>query len=443
MNQTASSAAVRYDPPPPATIAMKSGRPQRNLSLNQPTPPPPPAAPYASITSVSSTIVDPGSPVETVIQGVNLQGVTGVYFDGTTPNGQSGISSYPNPRRIVPTFVSPNGDVVKFVAPSNCTWGGPLLLEQNWAPYNPTPNVSSDFIPANPQQSAQFMLRCLGKPTLTGALSVGRPGGSMTLSGTNLVGVTAVTDLAHGGSAMTYNVPNANTITISIPNYNAQQNPQGFVMVQPNVVAHGVSVSYGPMQIFLPPMVTSATGPLLSPGQVAMAEAGGLAMLSGYGFGTNPTVSINGQQVSLQAGSNNTTLYVQVPPFAASASYIVTTTMGLSTGGGIMLMNPTSSIDAVIPTAAPVGGRITVTGVNLFRARGICFTPGPALQGNVQEVLQLFTVGMQAPAWQQWTNSSVTLDVPANAGSGRIGIWTAPTQVGPHCEWSGTTLTVQ
>lgn len=423
---TATSAQVQYVAP---VALVKSGLPHTRFNPAPPTP-----GVVTGVTSVSDTVVAPGGPTPTIIRGNNLWDVTGVYFGTGAPGSSSN-------RKIVPSYVSTTGDEVRFTAPTSCMQHGPLLLEQY--AYAGASSSYIDWIPAAGGTPSPFRLYCIGRPIVSGPPQNVHSGSVMFIRGSSLSWVKQVTDLAHGGAAMTFTVTDDTELRVYTPSYTSMQVPSGQVVIQPSLISPGGSTSMSPIVVYLPPRISSAAGPVLSPGQVTPVEPGGNLIIAGYGF-ANPVVTIDGVVTPVLSGSNNVMLSVQVPASATSGSFQVGTLGGYMAGTYPMMTGPTV-LSAVSPAAASVGGQITITGVNLFRARGVCFTsasiPPPGVL--VPEVPQWFTVGPQAPSWQSWTNTSVTVVVPPNIRSGPIGLEVALRGGSPYCVMGGVSLVVQ
>lgn len=421
---TASATPVRFDPPP--TIVKSGLSPRLSTLAAGSTAPAGNGLP--AITGVSDTVIGPGGPPVT-ITGRYLWDVTGVYFGSGTPGSQT------NPR-FLPGVTDPTGNTVQVSAPPGCWARGTVVLEQDGYP-----GVDPRYITYITQSGpSQVRLYCAGKPTIQGTPLGGHVGQPLILRGANLSWVNQVTNLV-GGGALSFRVVSDNELWVNIPSANSIQYPMGQMLFQPNLVSPQGSTALPTMQFFLPPVVTAVSGPLLSPGQVTPVDPGGTMVITGYGLtgpSGQPNVLIDGLQAIAQASPGPGSIAVTVPAGVSQGNWTVIT-LGGSVGGQVPVMGMTV-LSGVSPATAAVGQRVTVTGRNLFGARGICFTnplSTPAVMHP--DVIQPFVVGLSAPSWQQWTNTSVTVDVPAGAGSGRLGWLVA----GGGCMPSGTVLQVQ
>jgi hypothetical protein len=225
------------------------------------------------------------------------------------------------------------------VAVENPGPGGGLSLSVNFTVLTPAPTLLS-FAPAS-----------------------GPVGTSVTITGTNLTGTTAVT--LNGAPVAAYAVVDAVTLTFTVP----VGATSGLVAV---TTPGGTATSATAFNVIvLSPVPTLAS---LSPGTATTGSGSFTLTLTGTGFGAGSTAIFNGIALGTTYVSA-TQLTAQVPAsaVAVAGSYDVVVRNPAPGGGSsaalpFAVVVPAPTIGSFTPTAGGAGTLVTVTGTNLTGA---------------------------------------------------------------------------
>ncbi|NEW99898.1 transporter [Rhodopseudomonas sp. BR0G17] len=194
-------------------------------------------------------------------------------------------------------------------------------------------------------------------------------GTSVTISGSNLSGVTSVTV---GGAAATLGANTATSIVITTPSGTA--GARDVVVTTPG----GAATSTGGFTYAAVPTIST-----ISPN--SGSTGGGTSVtISGTNLSGVTAVTIGGASATL--GTNtSTSIVVTTPSGTAGARDVVLTTPGGSvtaTGGFTYILSP--SISSIAPNAGPTAGgtSVTITGTNLAGVTGVTIGGSPATVGT-------------------------------------------------------------
>ncbi len=315
-------------------------------------------------------------------------GTTTFAIGGTTPgNGfsqlQFGSGSTPSLAGTA-TVVLANGftptagqtfDLMTFTARS----GG--FGTVNLPPSGGGISFSSAFQPTSFRVSINSTLPSITSFTPT----TGPVGTSVTITGTNFTGTTAVA--FNGTSATTFNVVNDTTITATVPTGATT----GTISV---TNANGTGTSATSFTVIQPPTVTAFT-PTSGP-------VGTSVTITGTNFTGATAVAFNGTSATTFTVVNDTTITATVPSGATTGTISVTTVAGTGTSSGSFTVIQPPTVTAFTPTSGPVGTSVTITGTNFTGATAVAFNGTPATT---------FTVV---------NDTTITATVPAGATTGPI-----------------------
>src|SRR5881409_319944 len=225
-------------------------------------------------------------------------------------------------------------------------------------------------------------------PTISSFTPASGPvGTSVTISGTNFTGATAV--LFNSVSA-SFTVNSATAITATVP-AGATSGPIGVT------TPDGTASSAGSFTVINPPTITSFTP--------ASGPVGTSVTISGTNFTGATAVLFNSVSASFTVNSA-TAITATVPAGATSGPIGVTTPDGTaSSASSFTVINP-PTISSFMPGSGPVGTNVTINGTNFTGASAVLFNGTSAS----------FTVNYA---------TAITATVPAGATSGPISVTTA------------------
>lgn len=263
-----------------------------------------------------------GTPV--TIHGAHFTGATGVRF-----NGRSGVNGF---------VVSDNQ--IQVTAPANVTTG-PISVERAGV----GTNISA----------ALFYV----SPAISGfSPAFGRQGTNVLITGTNLVGTTAV---RFGGlDASSFQVLSNGALQATVP----------------------VGATNGLLRIIAPAgSAFSGSNFLVAPTLNNFTPPAGPVGTSVTIFGANfnagtPAVRFNGVQAANPTGVTFGQLTAVVPAGATTGPITITTTNGEATSPTNFFLPP--AITSFTPSNGPPGSLVVVTGVNFTAASAVTFDGEPA-----------------------------------------------------------------
>ncbi len=296
--------------------------------------------PPPTVTSISPTNGTTLGGTTVTITGTNLTGATAVTFGGTSAASITVV----NATTITATTPAHTAGAVDVVV---TTSGGTGTGTSLYTYVTPPPTVAS-ISPAN-------------GTTLGGT--------TVTITGTNLTGATAVT--FGGTSAVSITVVNATTITATTPAHTA-----GAVDVV--VTTSGGSGTGASLYTYVtpPPTVTS-----ISPAN-GTTLGGTTVTITGTNLTGATAVTFGGTSAASITVVNATTITATTPAHTAGAVDVVVTTSG-GTGTGTSLytyVTPAPTVTSIGPSnGTTLGGTtVTITGTNLTGATAVTFGGVPA-----------------------------------------------------------------
>ena len=312
-----------------------------------------PAPTISSFTPVSGVV---GSTV--TITGTNLSGATSVTFNGVAASAVT-LTSATSISTTVPAGAT-SGTV------GVTTPGGTAISAASYTVTFPSPTVT------------------------VLAPSSGIAGATVTLTGTNLTGATAVT--FNGIPVPSFTVVSATQITALVP----VGATTGKVTV---TTPGGTATSSGSFTVTPPPTITSFT------------PVSGLVGTKVTITGTNLTgatlVTFNGVAATTVTLTSATSISAAVPTGATSGSIRVTTAAGTGTSATSYTVTlPVPTVTVLAPTSGIAGATVTLTGTNLTGATAVAFNGIPAASFAVVSATQMTAV------------------VPAGAATGKVTVTT-------------------
>ena len=229
----------------------------------------------------------------------------------------------------------------------------------------------------------------------------GPVGTTVTVTGSNFVGATALT--LNGTAVAGFTVVDASTITFAVPTGATS----GTIAV---TTPGGTATSTGVFTVIVPNPVPTITS--LAPATAVAGAAGFTLTVNGTNFISGSVVSFNGTALVTTFGSaTQLTAAVPASAVATAGTYNVTVT-NAAPGGGTSAATtftvtlPVPTIVSFTPTSGPVGTTVTVTGTNFTGATGATL--------NGLAVSNFMVMGA----------TSVMFDVPTGATSGTIVVTT-------------------
>jgi hypothetical protein len=231
-------------------------------------------------------------------------------------------------------------------------------------------------------------------PTLTSfAPASGPAGASVTLTGTNFTGATAV---KFNGLAATFSVVSATSITATVP---AGATSGKIAVTTPG----GTATSSASFTVTMPPPL-----PTLTSFEPTSGPAGTSVTLTGTNFTGATAVKFNGLAATFSVVSA-TSITATVPAGATSGKIAVTTPGGTATSSASFTVTtppPPPTLTSFVPTSGPVGTGVTITGTNFSGATAVKFN------------------GSAAATFTVVSATSITATVPAGATTGKIAVTT-------------------
>ncbi len=315
--------------------------------------------PLPTITSFSPTTGIVGTSV--VLTGTALGTASAVRFNGVN----------------APGFVVNSGTQITVSVPSGATTG-PVSVSTTGG----TGTSSTNFTVIQPPTVASFS-------PISGLV-----GTSVTITGTNLTGATAIR--FNGTAAATFSVTNATTATATVPT-GATTGPVSVTTVA------GTGSSAANFTVTLPPPTISSFSPTSGP-------VGTGVTISGTNLSGITGVSFNGTATTVFSGGNGTSTTATVPTGATTGAISLTTASGTATSSASFTVTaappPAPTVTGFSPTSGPVGTSVSLSGTNFTGATAVGFNGLAALTFNVSSA------------------TSATATVPAGAGSGPVSVTT-------------------
>jgi len=334
------------------------------------------------ITDFSPISGDSGTKV--LIDGFHFTGVTNVTF-----NGQPGV------------ILTATSDTLLQVAAPAGVITGPIAVN-------------------TPLGSAVTTSNFFGKPTVTGfSPAFGRANTNVLISGTNLLGATAV---YFGG------VPSTSFSVISNSSLKAAV-PVNAITGLIRVIVPGAS-AFSPSNFVVQPTLYGFS-PISGPPGTPITVTG-----ANLNAGT-PVVRFNGLPAATPTGVTFGQLTAQVPAGASTGPISVTTADGSDTNSALFFIP--AAITSFTPTNTPPGSQITITGHNFTGASVVAFNGVPAA-GFV--ITNNTTIGATVPG--NVISGPISVTTPAGVALSSSSFYGAPliTSFTPVLGLPGTNVTI-
>jgi len=287
--------------------------------------------------------------------------ITGTNFTGATAVAFNGVSA---------TFTVTSATAIQATVPAGATTG-PLTVTT----------------PSGTATSASSFTVVVSAPTITSfAPTSGPVGTSVTISGTNFTGATAV---AFNGVSASFTVTSDTSIQATVP----------------------AGATTGPLSVTTPAgTATSASSftvvsaPAIASFAPTSGPVGTSVTISGTNFTGATAVAFNGVSASFTVTSD-TSIQATVPAGATTGPLRVTTPAGTATSASSFTVVSAPTITSFAPTSGPVGTSVTISGTNFTGATAVAFTG----------VSASFTVT---------SDTSIQATVPAGATTGPLSVTT-------------------
>jgi Divergent InlB B-repeat domain len=192
-------------------------------------------------------------------------------------------------------------------------------------------------------------------PTISGFSPASGPvGTSVTISGTNFTGATAV---AFNGTSASFSVTSATAIQATAP----------------------AGATSGPISVTTPGGTATSSGaftvvnaPVISGFTPTSGRAGTSVTINGSGFTGATAVSFNGTSATFTV-SSDTVIQTAVPAGATSGTLSVTTPGGTGTSANAFTVLSPPTIASLAPASGPVGTAVTINGTSFTGATAVAF----------------------------------------------------------------------
>lgn len=375
-----------------------------------------PAAPLPSPPTISSVAPSSGTTLgltPVTITGTNFTGATSVTFGGNPATNVVVVNA------TTITALTPAGSGVVSVAV--VTPGGTATNPNAYQYVTVAPTVTA----------------------VTSNTGTTLGGTSVTITGTNFTGATAVKFGSNPATAFT--VLTATTITATTP---AGTGTVNVVVTTPSGTGTGTNLFTYVTQS--PPTVTAITP---NGGSIANGgtTAGGTAVtITGTNFTGATAVTIGGTTATFITVVNSTTITAVTPAHVAGAvNVVVTTPAGTGTGTNLFTyVQPVPTVTGITPSSGPVAGgtAITITGTNFTGATSVTIGGNPPTSVTVvspTEITAVTPAGTAGPV-----NVAVTTPAGTGVGTNIFTYVAAPgsgptvTSISPSSGAPGTVVTI-
>ncbi|PBC69736.1 IPT/TIG domain-containing protein [Streptomyces sp. TLI_235] len=290
-----------------------------------------------------------------------IQGTTGggtiVTLTGTNLTGASAV-----------TFGSTPATSYTVVSPSQIT---------ATAPPGPAGPVQTTVTTAGGTSNGlAFFL--LNAPTLTAVTPSQGPGGSVVLTGTNLLAASGV---SFGGTpAVSFSVISSTQISALAP---TGSGTVAITVTTPGGTSNGVPFTYVPSPSLN--AVTPIQGPTAGGAQVTLTGTN-LTSVTAVAFGTSPATSftvVSATQITAVA-----------PPGTAGPVQVSVTSPGGTSGGLAYYYTSAPTLTSVTPSQGPTAGgtAVTLAGTNFSNATAVAFGTAAAASFSVVSATQINAV---------------------------------------------------
>ncbi|MFF4485945.1 IPT/TIG domain-containing protein [Streptomyces sp. NPDC001544] len=329
------------------------------------------------VTAMAAPVVSSVSPTQGPASGGTTVTVTGSGFTGATAVrfGAASATSFTVVSSTQITAVSPPGN-------------GPV-------------NVTVTTSQGTSSQSVLFTYVTVSAPTLTSlAPTQGPVGTSVTLTGTNLTGATAVR--FDGVAASSFTVDSATQITAVAPAHAA--GASAVTVTTAGGTSNALTFTYLPAPALS--SLTPTQGPVLG---------GTSVTLTGTNLTGATAVRFDGVAASSFTVDSATQITAIAPAHAAGASAVTVTTAGGTSNSLTFTYLAAPAITGVSPTQGPTSGgtSVTLTGTNLTGATAVRFDGVAASSFTVDSATQITAI---APAHAAGA-AAVTVTTPGGTSS--------------------------
>ena len=226
--------------------------------------------------------------------------------------------------------------------------------------------------------------------------AMGAVGAAVTITGTNFGATQGTSAVLVNGVAATPTSWSATSIAVLVPSGATTGN---VVVTVSGVASNGSSFTVVPV-----PNITSLS--------VTSGAVGAAVTITGTNFGSTQasgTVSFNGTAATVTSWS--ATNVATTVPSGATTGNVVVFASGVNSNGSSFTVVPVPSIASVSPAWGPVGTSVTISGSGFGSTQGA---------STVQ-----FNITMATPT--SWSDTSITVPVPAGAATGNLVVTTAGT----------------
>ena len=199
----------------------------------------------------------------------------------------------------------------------------------------------------------------------------GPMGTTITLTGTNFTGATAV---SINGTAATFTVSSATSLTATV----AAGTTSGLVSV---ATPAGTAVSATPFLVGVPPTVSS-----FAP---AMGAVGSTVVVTGTNFTAASQVTFGGTNAAVYSVNSDTQITVVVPIGAVTGPVAVTTLLGTGASASNFTIPAAPAITSFSPVTGVPGTVVTINGKNFTGATQVTFNGIAALAFTVVSATQI------------------------------------------------------
>ncbi|MEV7180304.1 IPT/TIG domain-containing protein [Kitasatospora sp. NPDC093679] len=240
----------------------------------------------------------------------------------------------------------------------------------------------------------------LNAPALTAVTPSQGPGGSVVLTGTNLLAASGV---SFGGTpAVSFSVISSTQISALAP---VGSGTVAITVTTPGGTSNGVPFTYVPSPSLS--AVTPLQGPTAGGAQVTLTGTN-LTSVTAVAFGTSPATSFSAVSA--------TQITAVAPPGTAGPVQVSVTSPGGTSGGLAYFFLNAPTLTSVAPSQGPTaaGTAVTLVGTNLTNATAVTFGSTAATSFTVVSATQ---INATAPAGTGTVN--VTATTPGGTSNGQ------------------------
>jgi uncharacterized protein (TIGR03437 family) len=378
----------------------------------------PPAPQIASLSPASGQT---GTTVSLVINGSNLSGVTAVQFSPS-----AGI-----------TVSNVNASASQVAATVTIAPGAPVGQVSVTASVTPSAGISNALVFTIQPPPAVPQITSLSPTGGQAGTSV-----SLTISGSNLSGVTAVQFSPSEGITVSNVIATASqvTATVTIP-ANAASGHVSVSVASLDGTSNALVFTIQPQQLV--PQITSLSPTSGQTGtSVSLTISGSnLSGVTAVHFSPSSGIAVSG----VNATASQVTATVNIAASAVSGQVSVSVSSSAGTSNALVFTIQTQPVAPQITSLSPTGGQtgtnvsLTITGTNLSGVTAVQFSPSSGItvssvNAAASQVTATVTIAASAPAGQ------ASVSVSSSAGTSNA---LAFTILSPSCNfaglWKGTT----